>query len=78
MSGALNWRELYSLAKQIGFEIPRTVTGSPIEITRPDLKAVVGLYFTSHPFFEHIFNHHFSTNLGQTIVVLTLAFSLYC
>ena len=43
ISGALPWKELFDLAKEIGFEIPRTVTLSSMEITKPDLKEVVGM-----------------------------------
>nr|CAB3223321.1 arsenite methyltransferase-like [Phallusia mammillata] len=42
VSGALHWQTLYNLAKEIGFEVPRVVTCSSLEITKPDLKEVVG------------------------------------
>ena len=42
VSGALYWKELFDLAQEIGFEKPRTVALSSFDITKPELKEVVG------------------------------------
>ena len=43
VSGALYWKSLFDLAEEIGFETPRTFSVSPVSITKPDLKEVVGM-----------------------------------
>jgi len=43
-TGALVWNELFSLAHQIGFEIPRIVKASSLEVTKPELKKVLGKF----------------------------------
>lgn len=42
ISGALHWKEIFSLAKKIGFEMPRTVSAKVVEVEKPELKEVVG------------------------------------
>ncbi|XP_041368388.1 arsenite methyltransferase-like [Gigantopelta aegis] len=42
ISGALFWKELFSLAKEVGFSTPRMVSVSPVPITRPDFKEILG------------------------------------
>ncbi|XP_039271361.2 arsenite methyltransferase-like [Styela clava] len=42
MGGALPWRRLFSLAQDIGFEIPRTVSARIVDAIQPDIKASVG------------------------------------
>ena len=44
VSGALYWKQLFDLAQEIGFEIPRTVSISTFDIVKPDLKKVVGKF----------------------------------
>ncbi|CAK8673293.1 unnamed protein product [Clavelina lepadiformis] len=42
LSGALHWKQLFDLAKDVGFETPRTVTYSDLQVTKPELKKLVG------------------------------------
>ena len=42
ISGALWWKDVFSLAEEIGFTTPRLVTASVVEIDKPELKAAVG------------------------------------
>lgn len=42
ISGALWWKDLYTLAKDIGFTAPRLVTANYVNIDKPELKAAVG------------------------------------
>ncbi|XP_041370644.1 arsenite methyltransferase-like isoform X2 [Gigantopelta aegis] len=42
ISGALFWKELFSLAKEVGFSTPRMVSVSPVPITQPEFKEVIG------------------------------------
>ena len=44
VGGALYWKELFDLAKEIGFETPRTVNLSTFDIVKPDLQEAVGKY----------------------------------
>ncbi|XP_039256478.2 arsenite methyltransferase-like isoform X1 [Styela clava] len=41
ISGALHWKHLYSIAKEIGFEVPRTVSATIVNVTKPELESVV-------------------------------------
>ena len=43
LSGALYWKTLYDLAEEIGFETPRTFSVSPFNVTKPELKKLVGM-----------------------------------
>ncbi|NXC79357.1 AS3MT methyltransferase, partial [Cercotrichas coryphoeus] len=42
LAGALYWRDLYSIAEEVGFSPPRLVTASPITIGNKELEAIVG------------------------------------
>uniref|UniRef100_H2Y8E5 Arsenite methyltransferase n=1 Tax=Ciona savignyi TaxID=51511 RepID=H2Y8E5_CIOSA len=42
VSGALQWKQLYDIAKSVGFETPRTLTVHPVEVHKPELKKVTG------------------------------------
>ncbi|XP_056350480.1 arsenite methyltransferase isoform X2 [Oenanthe melanoleuca] len=42
LAGALYWRDLYSIAEEVGFSTPRLVTASPITIGNKELEAIVG------------------------------------
>ncbi|XP_076809027.1 arsenite methyltransferase-like [Clavelina lepadiformis] len=42
VSGALHWKQLFDLAKDVGFETPRTFEYRDLKITKPDLKEVLG------------------------------------
>ena len=52
VSGALHWKELFDLAKEAGFETPRTVNLSSIEITKPELKKILGKIIYSLKYFK--------------------------
>jgi len=39
----LHWKELFDLSAKIGFEVPRTVNLSSMEVTKPELKEVLGI-----------------------------------
>lgn len=41
-SGCLCWKDLYSLAAEIGFSLPRLVSTGPIDAEREDFKKVLG------------------------------------
>ena len=43
ISGALHWKQLFDLAKDVGFETPRTVAYSDLKITKPELKEILGM-----------------------------------
>ncbi|XP_053804866.1 arsenite methyltransferase isoform X2 [Vidua chalybeata] len=42
LAGALYWRDLYSIAEEVGFSPPRLVTASPISIGNKELEGIVG------------------------------------
>nr|XP_030132188.3 arsenite methyltransferase isoform X1 [Taeniopygia guttata] len=42
LAGALYWRDLYSIAEEVGFSPPRLVTASPITIGDKELEGIVG------------------------------------
>ncbi|XP_068805865.1 arsenite methyltransferase isoform X1 [Struthio camelus] len=42
LAGALCWRELCSIAEEVGFSPPRLVTASPITISHQELESIVG------------------------------------
>lgn len=42
LAGALYWRDLYSIAEEVGFSPPCLVTASPITIGNKELEAIVG------------------------------------
>ncbi|NXT63928.1 AS3MT methyltransferase, partial [Chaetops frenatus] len=42
LAGALYWRDLYSIAEEVGFSPPRLVTASPITIGNKELEGIVG------------------------------------
>ncbi|NXK31416.1 AS3MT methyltransferase, partial [Piprites chloris] len=42
LAGALYWRDLYSIAEEVGFSPPRLVTASPITIGDKELEDIVG------------------------------------
>ena len=43
VSGALWWRDLFSLAEEIGFSQPHLVTADAYDIDNPELKPLVGM-----------------------------------
>lgn len=42
LAGALYWKDLYSIAEEVGFSPPCLVTACPITIGDKDLESVVG------------------------------------
>ncbi|XP_067155710.1 arsenite methyltransferase [Apteryx mantelli] len=42
LAGALCWRELYSIAQDVGFSPPRLVAASPITVGHEELESIVG------------------------------------
>ncbi|XP_051475622.1 arsenite methyltransferase isoform X2 [Apus apus] len=42
LAGALYWRDLYSIAKEVGFSPPCLVTASPITINNKELECIIG------------------------------------
>ncbi|NWW71032.1 AS3MT methyltransferase, partial [Climacteris rufus] len=42
LAGALYWRDLYSIAEEVGFSPPRLVTASPITIGSKELEDIIG------------------------------------
>jgi len=42
VSGALDWKELVSIAKEVGFSTPSLVTAEMFEIHKPELRKVLG------------------------------------
>lgn len=46
ISGALYWRELFTLAAEIGFSRPFLVSAAPVPIDREDFKKILGKIFT--------------------------------
>ncbi|NWS56510.1 AS3MT methyltransferase, partial [Chunga burmeisteri] len=42
LAGALYWRDLYSIAEEVGFSPPRLVTASPITIGDKELEGIIG------------------------------------
>ncbi|XP_030309037.1 arsenite methyltransferase isoform X1 [Calypte anna] len=42
LAGALDWRDLYSIAKEVGFSPPCLVTASPITIGNKELEEIIG------------------------------------
>ncbi|XP_071604515.1 arsenite methyltransferase isoform X6 [Heliangelus exortis] len=42
LAGALYWRDLYSIAKEVGFSPPCLVTASPITIGNKELEGIIG------------------------------------
>ncbi|KFP74351.1 Arsenite methyltransferase, partial [Acanthisitta chloris] len=42
LAGALYWRDLYSIAEEVGFSTPCLVTASPITIGNKELEGIVG------------------------------------
>ena len=45
ISGALYWKELFTLAAEIGFSRPFLVTAAPVPIDREDFKKILGRIF---------------------------------
>ena len=45
ISGALWWKDLVTLAKDLGFSTPRLVSSSVMEVGNEELQAVVGRSF---------------------------------
>lgn len=42
LAGALFWRDLYSIAKEVGFSPPCLVTASPITVSNEELERIIG------------------------------------
>ena len=42
LAGALYWRDLYSIAEEVGFSPPCLVTASPITIGDKELEGIIG------------------------------------
>lgn len=42
LAGALYWRDLYSIAEEVGFSPPCLVTASPITIGNKELESIIG------------------------------------
>ncbi|NXK96935.1 AS3MT methyltransferase, partial [Formicarius rufipectus] len=42
LAGALYWKDLYSIAEEVGFSPPRLITTSPITISNKELESIVG------------------------------------
>ncbi|XP_066047099.1 arsenite methyltransferase isoform X2 [Chamaea fasciata] len=42
LAGALDWRDLYSIAEEVGFSPPCLVTASPITISNKELEGIIG------------------------------------
>ncbi|NWY44518.1 AS3MT methyltransferase, partial [Sylvia atricapilla] len=42
LAGALYWRDLYSIAEEVGFSPPCLVTASPITISNKELEGIIG------------------------------------
>lgn len=42
ISGALYWKELFTLAAEIGFSRPFLVSAAPVPIDREDFKKILG------------------------------------
>ncbi|NXO04161.1 AS3MT methyltransferase, partial [Rhinopomastus cyanomelas] len=42
LAGALYWRDLYSIAEEVGFSPPRLVTASPITIDNKEMEGIIG------------------------------------
>lgn len=42
LAGALYWRDLYSIAKEVGFKTPCLVCASPITIGNKELEDIIG------------------------------------
>ncbi|NWR66813.1 AS3MT methyltransferase, partial [Bucorvus abyssinicus] len=42
LAGALYWKDLYSIAEEVGFSPPRLVTASPITIGNKELEDIIG------------------------------------
>ncbi|XP_078080472.1 arsenite methyltransferase [Mustelus asterias] len=42
LGGALWWKDLFKLAKEVGFSVPRLVTAHPVLVTNKELRDIVG------------------------------------
>ncbi|KFV02159.1 Arsenite methyltransferase, partial [Tauraco erythrolophus] len=49
LAGALYWRDLYSIAEEVGFSSPCLVTASPITIGDKELEGIVAWLFGAQP-----------------------------